>query len=204
MEPGLLAAQRLTPEQVRDWELPRVLRGYDTHTVDALMQAVVEEMRALTTERDEFARECERLTHAQRIPAHSMPGMADPGEQAARILMAAQQQREALLSQTQAYARQVGEDGEARRRTLIADGRAKGEQMAETLIREASQKAADIVARAPGDAQERLVRVRATGDALEAHLAAVLSGLTGALDRWRTDRAELVPEHAASGNGSSA
>jgi cell division septum initiation protein DivIVA len=203
MEPtGLLAAQsqRLTPEQVRDWELPVVMRGYERHTVTHMQEAVIGEMQALITERDEYARECERLSRAMHVPAH---GTADPGEQAARILMAAQQQREQLLQQTQAYAKRVGEDGERRRRDLLADGRSRGEAMAETLIREASQKAADIVAQAPGDAQERLVRVRATGDALEAHLSAVLGGLTSALDRWRTERAELIPEHVA-GNGSHA
>jgi hypothetical protein len=73
--------------------------------------------------------------------------------------------------------------------------------MAETLIREASQKAADIVAQAPGNAQERLVRVRATGDALEAHLDAMLGGLTAALNRFRDEQALSLRAEAGNGSG---
>lgn len=201
-EPGLLAAQRLSAEQIRGWEPPVVMRGYERHAVEGFRSAVLAEITTLGDENREMARECERLSQlasAQPTPANGFRG-APPGEQAARILMAAQRQSEELLGQTQAYARQVGEDGERRRRAMIADGRARGESMAETLIREASQKAADIVAQAPGDAQERLVRVRATGDALEAHLDAMLGGLTAALNRFRDEQALSL--RAESGNGS--
>jgi len=200
MDEGLLATPRLTPERLRGWDLPRVMRGYDVHTVEEMRDAAVEEIRALLTERDEMARELEHA--AQVAPAHGAhaapphgapPAASEVGPQAVRVLQHAQGQAEQIVGEAQEFARQVGEDGQRQRRQLIESARAqadaliqetrtKAHALMEAQLEEAHRKAADILAKAPAEAQHRLTVVRALGTAWETHLRTLVASVTDSLD----------------------
>lgn len=128
-----------------------------------------------------------------------VPGGPDAGEQAARILMAAQRQREQLLGQTQEYARQVGSDAETRRRRLLAEARERADRLSQATIEEATRKAADIIAQAPMAAQERLTTVRALTGAWEANLRSFATSLVASLDAL--NEAQEHPLDTQAGNG---
>jgi cell division septum initiation protein DivIVA len=195
MDEGLLATPRLTPEQLRGWGLPRVLRGYDVQAVDTMRDAAVEEIRVLLTERDEMARELEHAAQqAHAAPAHGAHAApSEVGPQAVRVLQHAQAQGEQIIGEAQEFARQVGEDGQRQRRQLIESARAQADalirdtrQKADSLMRaqleEAHQRAADILAKAPAAAQHRLTVVQALGAAWETHLRTLVASVTDSLD----------------------
>jgi hypothetical protein len=198
MDEGLLATPRLTPEQLSGWDLPRVMRGYDVQVVDEMRGAAVEEIRTLLTERDELVHELQDTARlAQSAPshgAHAAPsGTAEVGPQAVRVLQHAQAQGEQIVGEAQEFARQVGQDGERQRRQLIESARTQADalirdtrQKTETMMRDqladAHQKAADILARAPADAQHRLTVVQALGTAWEVHLRTLVATVTESLD----------------------
>jgi len=211
-DPGLLAAPRLTPENVRRWDLPRVIRGYDIQSVEDMRRAVIDEMSTLLTElrdtedaRFSLAEEVDQLRHQQQQPRPAPP-QAGVGDQAVRILRTAQQQAEQIIGEAQGFARQVGSDGERQRRVmleaarsradaLVDEARQKSEELAHDVLRDAQSKAAAILSQAPIEAQTRVASLEALGGVLESHLSGVMEIVNSTLRDLQKRMAEPLRDY---------
>jgi len=211
-DPGLLAAPRLTPENVRRWDLPRVIRGYDIQSVEDMRRAVIDEMSTLLTElrdmeaeRFHLAEEVDQLRHQQQQPQPAPP-QAGVGDQAVRILRTAQQQAEQIIGEAQGFARQVGSDGERQRRVmleaarsradaLVDEARQKSEELAHDVLRDAQSKAAAILSQAPIEAQTRVASLEALGGVLESHLSGVMEIVNSTLRDLQKRMAEPLRDY---------
>lgn len=200
-ETGLLATpapRRITPGIIRGWDFPRVMRGVDTGAVEAFRAAVLDEVTLLLDENRELTAEVQRLGE-NYVPVHGAPvAETHVGEQAARILLAAQRQSEQIITDGQRYAQQVGSDADRQRQQALSDARARAEKLIQVTLEDATRQAADILAKAPGDARAQVIRLRAFGDSLEALLDQLAKGVTASLLAWRADLEELaVPANGA-------
>jgi vacuolar-type H+-ATPase subunit H len=172
------------------------MRGADTQVVEEFRAASLREISLLLAENQALAAENQALA----AEASAAPGL-EVGDQAVRILVSAQRQREQLITEAQVYAQQVGDAGERQRRNLLDDARLKSEALVRTTLEDAARQAADIISRAPGDAQAKVLKMQAFGDVIEAHLEQMVAGISASLDAWRAGVARPTANGTA-GSGS--
>jgi DivIVA domain-containing protein len=166
---GLLGGPRLTPEDVRRTEFPRVFRGYDVVSVEKFRARLATQLNQLYQALDERAasnhallEEVARLGQPPPLGAPVAPVLPNE-QQAVNILRAAQQNADTIVGQARQQAdRMVGEAAHARDQLTE-----HASQQADQLMRSAKQQADDLVAAARQHAEAERVRIidAATADA---------------------------------------
>jgi cell division septum initiation protein DivIVA len=212
----LLTAARLTPDDAARTLFRKVMfGGLDEGEVEAFRHRVVDELRLLDHELDQVQAECAELALQARTAPAPVPAPAPVAEsvelQGVHILSRAQENADRIIKDAQAFGRQAADDAQRQRAEILDEARRKASELAETAraeaaslvknaLEDATRQAADIVSKAPIDAQSRVVMMQSLGASLEIQLRAFAASLVTALDEWDRQRQRSMAEMTG-GNG---
>ncbi len=115
-------AKPLTPQQVRDAELPRALRGFDEDATRSFLSDAASTLHAVTKERDELRKQVDRLNHqVSQTPTDA--------ETIGAVLLTAHRAGEEMLAKAAEDVAGIHEDAERQRVELLVRARAEAEAM---------------------------------------------------------------------------